>query len=212
MAGIITVDEYKAWGNLTSSAWDTQVGVLREIAEDLVLELTGCKFDSGTYTELYDGDDTQELTTDYTNIQSITSIKQILSYTDGVANTTTFDADTYGHDGERTVFRLPRDNGQRFGMNQWGEPIDPLQPAGPVFPCGYQNIELVYVAGYDTGDMPKSLKRAVFMIMDSMFDTRRNDTIVAQARTNSGVAVTMKTAAEQSAAITQLIRPWKIAQ
>lgn len=212
MAGIITTAEYSSWGNLPGSSWDAQIEVLRPMAEDLVLELTGCKFDSGTYTETYDGDDTQELTTDYANIQSITSIKQILGFVDGVANTYTYDIDSYGHDGDRTVYRLPRDDGRRFGLDDWGNQLDPMTASGPVFPLGFKNIELVYVAGYDTADMPQALKRAVCVLIDSMFDTRRNDQIIAQAKTNSGVSITMRSVAEQSAAFTNLIRPWRIAQ
>lgn len=206
MSGIITAAEYKSWRGLSGTAFDSQIDTLRVIADDLIQELAGCKFDAGTYTEIHDGDGTQELITDYVAISSITSIKI------GNATQTTLTATTYGHDGDRKVFRLPRDDGQRYGVDDLGLPVNPMGNPYPVFDLGYQNVELVYTAGYATASMPWALKRAAFMMVDSMFDTRGNDQLFTQTKTDSGVSSAMRTVAESNAAITAAIRPYRMAQ
>lgn len=206
MSSIVTIAEYKSWRNLTGTAFDAQVDFLREIAEDIIETMAGCLFDAGTYTEVYDGDGSQELITKHANLTSITSIKI------GNATQTTLTSSTYGHDGDRRIYRLPFDDGTRYGVDDLGFPVSPMGNPFPVFQAGNQNVELIYVAGFATASMPWGLKRAVFTMIDSLFDTRGNDLFHVQNKTDSGVSVAMRTAAESTAAVVSAIRPYRMAQ
>ena len=205
MSGIIDTTEYKAWRGISVADFDTDIGILIPIACDLIESITGVQFDAATYTEVFNGDGSQELIVGSIGITSITSIK-VDFHTD---SPTTLDADTYTHDGDRTIHLLPVDDGQRFGVDEMGRLNDPLVSSAPVFARGFQNVQAIYVAGYSTANMPKDLKLAAYRLVDTFFETRGEDVVYLQNKADSGSTRAMRAVAESDAAIVSMLRQYR---
>lgn len=204
---IITTAEYKSWMDLPDTTYDTQIAMLIPLAGAAIESVCGCTFEADTYTRVINGDDSQRLVMDVYGITSITSIKSSVDTSAPV----TLESSTYTHDGERTIYRVGRDSGSRYGVDQYGRSISPTRPIEPRFERGWQNIEVVCVAGFDTDNMPQVLKHAAFRLIDHYFETRGNDIICTLNKTDSGSSVAMKTQAESNATVMDLLREYRMA-
>lgn len=207
MPGIITTAEYKSWSGLQDTTYDTDIAMLIPIAQSIIESMTCCKFDSDTYTETHSGDGLQDLWVNAYGITSITSISEAANTSSPVV----IDSSTYTHDGIRTVSRIPKKDGMRFGVDQsgMGRIVHPLVDTFPVFERDTMNIQIVYTAGYDTEDMPVDLKYAMYRLIDSCFDNRMEDMITLVNKADSGATRAMRTAAEQTKATNDLVRKYK---
>jgi len=205
MAGIIDAAEFKSWRGFNTSAFDTEVAFLIPIACAMIESATGVVFDAGTYTEVHNGDGTQQIIVKSIGITSITSIKSDFNSTTPI----TLDATTYAHDGDRTISRLPVDDGHRFGVDEMGRVNDPLVTDHPVFDRGFQNIQVIYAAGYTTANMPADLKLAAYRLVDSFFETRGEDVVYLQNKADSGANRAMRTVVESDAMIVSMVRNYR---
>lgn len=205
---IITAAEFKADQGIpdANTDYDDRIAAMIPQVQDIVEQEIGAKLDRADYTELFDGQGLQDLIVRRLPINSITSVKLSADTTTPV----TLDADTYVHDGDRTISRTPRDTGARSGVDEWGRPISTLRNPYPVFTYGRQNVEVVYNAGYDTADVPQGLKRAAFWLLSSLFELQGEDVIFTQNKTEAGVSRSLRTAAESSGAIKIMLRPWML--
>lgn len=143
-------------------------------------------FDSATYTEKYDGTSTPYILLRHAPVTSITSV----SWLDSDGNATAYDSSQYrcnlatgqldmisngwgGYGGGWVGAAPSYGNGGTAGY---------LGPAynrdfGTAFPRGFQNIQVVYVAGYSV--LPAGLKRAATAFVVDMYLNRRTNISMA---------------------------------
>jgi hypothetical protein len=200
---LCTATEYKAWRGVTGSAYDTLYGTLIDTATAEIERLCGRTaggFETATFTERFDGDGTQSLRLSNGPISSITSIKF------GNADQTTIDSTTYTNDGRQTVMLLPRATGSFSQRDDWGQPV--TGSSGSVFPFGFQNIEVVYVAGYAADAIPDDLKLVCFRFVDHYASSRGNDMeVLTEAVGNTNV--TLRSAPEFRERVIDTLAPWR---
>lgn len=166
---LATITEYKAWRGIETTAWDTLLTLLVATATAEIERLTGRTaggFESATFTEVFDGDGSQTLQVANGPIASITSI------TSGNSNPTTLEATGYTHDSDRCIMLIPFDAGGGIRSDDFGVSL-PLASRSPSFVPGYQNVTVVYVAGYAT--IPADLKMVCYRFVDHYMDSRGRD-------------------------------------
>lgn len=203
---LCTTAEYKAWRGVTGSGFDALYATLIDTATAEIERLTGRTAGgfiatNGPFTETYDGDGTQSLRLSNGPISSITSIKF------GNTDQTTLDSTSYVHDGRHTVMLLPRVTGAFVQRDDWGMPYTGAN--GAVFPLGYQNIEVVYAAGYaDTASVPDDLKLVCYRFVDHYAESRGGD-LEKLTEAIGNTNVTVKASAEFRQRIADLLAPWR---
>ena len=204
---LITTPEYKAWRGIASTDYDATIGVLIGAAQSYIETETGRTpggFESanGPFTETLDGDGTQLVKVSNGPITSITSIKV------GNESPTTLSADSYSFR-DRTIVRLPRHRGSTIRQgDEWFNEDRAFLHRSPAFPFGYDNIEVVYTAGYASGEIPDALKLVAYRVMDHLMDSRGRDYEVS-SEAIGGANVSMRNAQDLQARIRDLLRPWR---
>ena len=203
---LCTAAEYKAWRGVTSSGYDSLYGTLIDTATAEIERLCGRTVGgfistNGPFTETFDGDGTQYLRLSNGPISSITSIKF------GNTDQTTLDATSYTHDGRQTVMLLPRSTGSFVQRDDWGFPVTGNN--GAVFPIGFQNVEVVYAAGYaNTASVPDDLKLVCYRFVDHYAESRGHD-LEKLSEAIGNTNVTVKSTAEFNDRVLQLLAPWR---
>jgi len=199
---LCTAAEYKAWRGITKTDWDTVLGVMITTATAEIERLCGRTaggFESATFTEVFDGDGSQVLQVSNGPISSITSI------TIGNSDPSTLASTGYTHDSRFGIMRLPFETGGLVARDVWGEPVYGSSDRA-VFTEGFQNITVVYVAGYAT--IPDDLKRVCYQFISHYFDSRGRDfEKAAQAIGNSNM--TVKATAEFVAKKMDVLSSWR---
>lgn len=124
-------------------------------------------FGTATYTEVYDGDHTVSLILRTFPVQTITSI--------------TIHADTDDPQVlDPTAYRLNPKTGEVRLTNHFAGSTWEAWGASGVFPQGWQNIEAVYVAGFDV--IPGGVQLAAIETVKSQLDAFRRDNNVDSER------------------------------
>lgn len=145
MAYLLTLAEYKAMFGVSDTTNDTQITALIPVVDDWV---NGYLFgDSGTLVtatcdEVYNGTGNTFLRLRVKPITSITSI----TFGYNTSNAVTFSGSDFIYEADKALVHF-----------------DPSSTSAGLpghFPCGTQNIRVVYVAGYATADVPPSIKYA----------------------------------------------------
>jgi hypothetical protein len=164
---LITTDDYAAAMaaaniNVPAAAL-TFLPTLIDQATDAIETYCRREFGQQTITDLYDGDHTVSLILRLFPVASITSIT-VYADTDSPQ---VLDASTYRVNPRTGEVRLTN----HFAGSTWE-----AWGASGVFPEGWQNIEVVYVAGY--ADVPAAVKLACIQTVKAALDSFRRDSNV----------------------------------
>ena len=162
---ITTTSEYKSYAGITSSAFDTQIGTLLAVAQEMIEDACGRPaggFESATWTQDVNGFGTELIFVPCWPVSSITSI----SYIDDSGGLTALDSTSYraGDGGllTRTGVSRGRVTGDPFATVLDQTPYE----VSPQFSEGKKNYRVVYSGGY--GTIPQRLKMAVWRLTDTM--------------------------------------------
>lgn len=171
---IITTAEFKTWRGITTTDYDTLLGVLIPGAQKNVENWTGRTFDAATFTEYHDGNGSEMLFLHNPPVNSITSI----AYVDSAGTaTSTFDSTDYAFDndtGEVRLFDAVRGvvTTDDFGL------VTDSPGVYPRFVEGWRNVKVVYVGGYAAIDayatMDLALKQAVYEYVNELFNASKD--------------------------------------
>ena len=201
---LVSTSEYKAWRGVSGSDYDSTIAVLVPIAQRWVERVCGrteggFESDNAPFTEKLDGTGTQVIQVSNGPISSITSIKF------GNGTQSTIDASTYSFQ-NRTIMRIPKRGGATLHIDDWGDTI-PFGVRRPNFPDGFQNIEVVYTAGYASGSIPDDLKYVIYRLVDHYLESRGRD-IEKQAEVLT-TNYTLRPPEQLQSALLDLLRPWR---
>jgi len=161
---IVTESEYKTYRGIASTDYDTILADLVERSTDEIESLCGRTsggFEGDTFTETFDGEDTDILRVSNGPISSITSIKL------GNSTQSTVDSSAYVFR-DRTIMSAAGRDGSRVYRDAYGSVSD----GSFLFPLGTNNIEVVYVTSDARDDL---LKGAAFRLIDHYLDSRGRD-------------------------------------
>jgi len=168
MASLITIAEYKTWARIPSS--DTSQDTLLTFLADAVSldmrrwcdrdETNG--FESATRTEVYNGTDEEAIQLREIPVASITSVSVL--YADGSSQL--LDANSYRVDTRTGILSRIDARRSRYPVSYFGN-VDAIFSAEPRFPTGFDNISVVYVAGYSP--IPADIKVAALRLMDMAY-------------------------------------------
>ena len=175
---LITLAEYKAYANISTTAYDTQLGALLSLAQEQVRTICGRNttdgLESASRTEVLDGNNQNEIQLREWPVTSVTSVALIDD--DGTSNTLTATADYVIQLNSGLLARSRYPVTGRFsgiypnGWNGFGVMSRGYQPEQPgTFPCwpaGKANISVVYTGGYAT--IPYGIKLACYRAIDMM--------------------------------------------
>lgn len=165
---IITDAEYKTYRGISGTDYDAVLAVINPAVQVRIESYCDRLFTSASRTENYSGDGSQILIVQQWPITAITSI----TIDSTVLTTATDYAIAERMNGG--IYRLPFDSSVGFGsVDQWGVPV--RQSAigyhkSPHWPEGYDNIEVIYTAGYVTA--PDDLKLLMFEMIDDQLNAR----------------------------------------
>lgn len=168
MASLITISEYKTWARIPSS--DTSQDTLLTFLADAVSkdmrrwcdrdETNG--FELTSRTEQYDGTGEETIQLAELPVVSITSVSVL--YADGSSDI--LDANSYRVDEKSGVLSRIDARRSRYPVSYFGN-VDSIFAAEPRFPSGFDNIEVVYTAGYSP--IPADIKMAALRLMDMAY-------------------------------------------
>lgn len=182
---ITTNTEYKTWAKITGSADDAVITILISSASRMAERLCGrtlttsgaTSFESGTYTEVFNGNGCESVQLSNTPIASITSVTLLAG--DG-STLNTFDATDFKFNpttGELALTPVYRGRLARVGPDGWySDSAMGDTWSSPAFPDQFRNVSVVYVGGYST--VPDDLKMAIWRLVDLFMATRGQDPTV----------------------------------
>jgi len=187
---LTTLSEYKTYAGITTTATDTRLTTLVSAADAFVKRYCGRSFESGPYTQVYNGTGDESLQLTEYPVTSITSVTQ--KFTDGT--TSVLDSDTYRFESVTgLLYRTFTGRGRyvRQDSTSWRNDTEPAQRFGNayIWSKGYQNYTIVYVGGYAT--IPDDLKLLVWKIVDWWFagsgedSSKQSESIGAYSYTKS---------------------------
>ena len=175
----------------------------------------GRTFNTATFTEYYDGTATPYLLLKQAPVTSITSV----SFIDADGNATAYESNQYKYESSTGKLDLIGNlwggiGGGWTGASpnySWGNLSGYMGPAynrdfGTAFPAGFQNIKVVYVAGYSS--IPSDLQRAATTYVVGLYLNRRANLALA-SDAGAGRKMDQRSPAEQWEHMTQLLNPWK---
>ena len=169
MSNLITTAEYKTWANITTSAYDTIIGVIVSGVSTEIRRWCGRNetngFESMSRTERYDGNNEQTINLMEWPVTSVTSVKVYAN--DGTYET--LDSTTYRCDQTGGVLSRVDPTKARYPVTAFGT-VQATFSVQPWFPDGFDNIEVVYTGGYAT--IPDDLKMAAFRLADMHYAAR----------------------------------------
>jgi hypothetical protein len=163
LASLISITEYKAWLQVSGTANDALYTILVDAVSADVRRSCGRDltngFNSGTFTEYFDGTGEETIQLSEWPVTSITSVTR--RYAD--ASTETLSASTYRVDLATGVLSRIDAVRSRFPVSTFGT-VETDFGAEPQFESGFQNFTVVYVGGYST--IPSDLKMACYQLCD----------------------------------------------
>jgi hypothetical protein len=157
VAQIVTLAETKTFLNITTTAFDVQVGTFIDAASEMIVRRIGPVAGSPTYDEWYSGGAAQILLR-HSPVQSVTSVTESFGPIAYTLTPQVLDAGAigaYGYSLDVPAGLLTR---RVSGI------------AAP-FASGVQNVHVVYVAGYATP--PADLVLACKLLLQHMWVTQR---------------------------------------
>lgn len=203
---VITTAQYKTYAGITVTTWDTLLGVLIPACQSDVESYCNRLFDTATYTETLDGDNTGQLQLSNYPITSITSV----SYLAPNGSTLAMPSTSYSVDANTGLLTLvPLQYSKSTAYDTMGNPSNEWV-YGPRFTRGFQNYRVVYVGGYSS--MPADLQLAMYEYVASKFNPIKNG---ATADTNllsesiGDYSYTRKTPAQMTDDLSRLFRTWR---
>jgi len=172
VADLVTTAEYKAYANISVTTWDTQIGVLIDIACEILRSECGrdltTGFESAARTEYYEGTGTDTLQLREWPVATLTSVTQVDAENTAIGSA--YDASTYylENAGASGLLRWYGSASGRFAASRVGlgwydtNPVDGFgtYPAW----CSGSRYKVVYTGGY--GTIPNKVKFAVYQLID----------------------------------------------
>ena len=199
---LCTATEFKAWRGVTGSDYDSVITTLIASSQAEIERLTGRTeggFESASFTEVLDGNGSQQIKVSNGPITAITSI------TVGNSDPATLSADSYTFKG-RVISRLPFDGGGSLTTRDgWGDPL-PIGGRSPCFAEGVQNVTVVYTGGYAT--VPDDLKQVCYEFVAHQLDSRGQD-FGKQAAAVGNTNYTYRSPADFKEYKLMLVSPWR---
>lgn len=164
---LVTVSDYKTFLKISTTTEDTLITSFQSEIDGWVKSYLNRDIESATYTEYYDGDGSDLLTTNQFPITAITSI----SYYDGLDsdNAQIWTDYAINTDYERLVIY---GDGEKIFMD------------GGTFYRGTQNIKVVYTAGFTT--VPAEIQKACKELMWLYYHSVRGEMNINKSSENRG--------------------------
>lgn len=187
--------------NIGDPQANTDYALLVQLIDDVSAEIeraTGRTFATGTLTEKYDGNGTEYLQLNSWPVDSITSVAVVSD--DGTS--TTLAASEY---------RADLTNGGLYRLSAeaqfwpWEDGPSTRRRRYPYWPCGFQNITVVYVAGYS--DIPDDLERVAIQFVIDRYMRRKR--ALGQIAGSLDSSWTLRSEVDQAAYEHRLLLPFK---
>lgn len=156
---IITKSDYKTLKGISATTYDAVLDAMLPMLQGLVEDTIGRAFDTGTYTETWDGLGSPSVFLRNTPITSVTSVTLLSPGSSVVVDSSTY---TFNAATGEVSFR-PRSWG-RVVVDDFGQLAPNPQVPWPQFPEQFQSVRVVYVGGYSI--MPPGLKMAMVRFAD----------------------------------------------
>lgn len=203
---VITTAQFKTYAGITVTTWDTLLGVLIPACQAEVESYCNRLFDTATYTETFDGDNSGQLQLSNYPITSITSV----SYVGPDGTTVAMPSTSYRYEANTGLLTLvPVSYSKSTAYDTMGNPLNEWT-YGPRYNRGFQNYRVVYVGGYSS--MPADLQLAMYEYVASKFNPIKNG---ATADTNllsesiGDYSYTRKDDTQLGDNVTRLFRTWR---
>lgn len=159
---LTTAANYKTWAKISVATYDTELALLVTQAEKLVAEVLDRRLeDSGAAAiEYYDGRGDDMLYLKAWPVTSITSVSYLSSVSSGVAAYTAYDgSEYYATDDGRLIranvldYAFPDSNAEAYSTN---------------WPCGRDNIKVIYRGGYTSSTVPADLALCIYEVVATL--------------------------------------------
>lgn len=208
---LVTRAEAKEWLNIASATttYDDFIDKCILRASEAAERYCNRSFNTGTYTEKHNGDDSQFLIVKNPPITSITSIAVVVDST-----STTINSTSYTFDAQSGIISFVNGADIRVPPYWTGDRSDCRRFAEyPNWPKAFQNITIVYVGGYAT--IPDDLKQAGLYMISDLYGQRGRDTSVVSEQLGrysyqrSAMTADQLVAGVVSPTIAALLRPFR---
>lgn len=174
MATLVTTAVYKSWRGITGSTYDTFIATILDWVSNDIRDYCSRDetngFESATRTEYYSGPDDAIIQLRERPVTSITSVTQTYAGGDSVV----LDSGSYRVDADSGLLSridVVRNRFSSYSASYLGQGGD-FKPS-PRFAEGFNNVTVVYVAGYST--IPGALTKATCLLADMLFNGRGRD-------------------------------------
>jgi len=195
---IVTASEYKTERGISGSDYDTILALYIEQATEEIESLCGRTsggFEGGTFTESFDGDDSDILRVSNGPISSITSIKL------GNSNQSTVDSSAYTFR-DRTIMAVAPRRGSAVRRDSYGT----FDDGGFLFPFGSNNVEVVYATSDARNDL---LKGVAYDLIDHYLDSRGRD-LEKLTEATGNTTITVRAAPDFRDRLLDKLRHWRV--
>lgn len=204
---LITADDYKTWKGISTSDYDARIAVYIDQVQAFADKYTGRTLErQAGIVEYVDGKGGMYLFLKNSPIETITSIAHVAD--DGTETTmpaTTYDYAT-SEDSRSSVCR----KGYSVADACWGGQCQ----GRPMWQRGCRNWKVTYTAGYAAGSAPADLERALFRLIDALFDETERDVGVGdiQSEALGAYNYTLMSYVDRTESMRALLRPYKRVQ
>lgn len=203
---IITADQYKVFKGISGTEYDAQLAVIVPAAQALVERYCNRVFDTGTFTELHDGDGTDTIILKNAPLASIRSIKLV----DSVGTVlSTYAAADYVSTLSTGIVKLYDSRFGRLVYDSFGILQNTTWGNQPYWPRGFQNIQVIYVGGYSS--MPADLQLAMYQYVDAVLSSATSavGTGTYQSEKLGNYSYALAMASQKFDAFRHLFAPWR---
>ena len=210
---IITTTQYKTFAGIGDASQDTILDVVIPAVQDRLERSCGRLFDTGSRSEIFDGDGSAGIILKHVPVTAMTSV--VLTADDGTTTTyssatsPTF-AETFRYDSVTGRLQWIGAETGRLVTDEWGSLIAETWGTSPRFRRKFQNVTVSYTGGYTS--MPEDLQLLMYELVGAAMQRRGSGTGQDPTLLSESVGsytYTLRAIDEAIKAYADAIRPWK---